>query len=239
MPKQRTDLEKTANRNEVNAFLRKVALTPSNKPSAARGRLIFALDATASRAHLWDQACHIQGEMFKKTAQLGGLSIQLAYYRGYEEFYASAWHTGADQLLREMTAVQCLGGMTQLTKVLKHAVAETKRKKVQALVFVGDCFEEDPGGAQELAGQLGLLGVPVFMFQEGDDPLAETVYRQISKLSHGAYCRFDANSAQQLLELLQAVAIFAAGGRQALDHFGQNKSALIKQITGQLPKPKS
>ena len=47
------------------------------------------------------------------------------------------------------------------------------------------------------AGELGLLGVPVFMFQEGDDPVAENAYREIARLSHGAYCRFDTGAAHR------------------------------------------
>src|SRR3546814_9870581 len=39
-----------------------------------RGRLIFAMDATASREPTWDRACRLQGEMFKETAALGGRS---------------------------------------------------------------------------------------------------------------------------------------------------------------------
>jgi hypothetical protein len=42
-------------------------------------RLIFALDATASREPTWDSACRIQGEIFEATAAIGGLDLQLAY----------------------------------------------------------------------------------------------------------------------------------------------------------------
>jgi hypothetical protein len=87
---------------------------------------------------------------------------------------------------------------------------------VGALVYVGDCMEEDIDHLAALAGELGLLGVPAFMFQEGDDPKAETAFREIARLTKGAYCRFDAGSAQQLRELLKAVAAYAAGGRKAL-----------------------
>ena len=48
---------------EVEAFLKKVALTARPVKTAGRGRLIFAMDATASREPTWDRACHIQAEM--------------------------------------------------------------------------------------------------------------------------------------------------------------------------------
>ncbi|HJO87790.1 MAG TPA: VWA domain-containing protein, partial [Rhodospirillales bacterium] len=67
---------------DVQAFLQKVVATPVRKASSEKGRLIFAMDATASREPSWDRACHLQGEMFQETAAMGGLEIQLAYYRG-------------------------------------------------------------------------------------------------------------------------------------------------------------
>ena len=68
-----------------------MALTPAPTPAGERGRLIFAMDATASREPTWDHACHIQGEMFRETQALGGLEIQLIYYRGFGECKASPW----------------------------------------------------------------------------------------------------------------------------------------------------
>src|SRR5215510_13510672 len=114
--------DKAAARSEVDAFLQKLAAMPSVRPAGQRGRLIFALDATASRQPTWDRACHIQAEMFKETAALGGLDIQLVFYRGFGEFEASAWFDRTDDLLKKMTAVTCLGGETQIGKVLTHAL---------------------------------------------------------------------------------------------------------------------
>ncbi len=143
--------------SEIDAFLKKVAAAPAVVPPGERGRLLFAMDATASREPTWDRACHIQAEMFQETTALGGLEIQLAYYRGFGNFKASPWLTNADELLRRMTSVFCLGGQTQIAKVLRQAVAETKKKKINALVFVGDCMEEDVDQLCHLAGQLGVL----------------------------------------------------------------------------------
>src|SRR5215510_8332426 len=151
--------EKPAARAEVDAFLKKLAAMPAVRPAGQRGRLIFALDATASRQPTWDRACHIQAEMFKETAALGGLDIQLAFYRGFGEFKASAWFDRADDLLGTMTSVTCLGGKTQIGKVLKHALAESKRRKINAVVFVGDSMEEEIDALCHKAGELGLLGV--------------------------------------------------------------------------------
>jgi len=233
--KDKSKLPARSSDAEVRAFLEKVAAVPPPvKPAGRRGRLMFALDATASREPTWDRACQIQAEMFTETANLGGLDVQLCYYRGFREFHASPWASDAKKLLTHMTAVRCAGGMTQIGRVLKHAIGETGRQRVNALVFVGDCMEEDPNGLCRLAGELGLLGVPAFMFHEGGDPVAERTFREVARLTKGAYCRFDAGSARQLRDLLSAVAVYAAGGRRALEQFGRGREQIVGQITRQL-----
>lgn len=222
---------------DVQAFLQKVVATPVRKASSEKGRLIFAMDATASREPSWDRACHLQGEMFQETAAMGGLEIQLAYYRGFGEFRASKWAGAPDDLLRLMTAVHCLAGETQIKKVLRHTLNETKKCSVDALIFIGDCVEEDVDVLGAVAGELGLLGVPAFVFQEGADPIAEFAFKQIARLTNGAYCRLDTNSAQTLRELLRAVAVFAAGGRPALENMAQKEGGAILQIANQVSNP--
>ena len=103
---------------------------------------MFAMDATASREPSWDRACEIQGDMFLEAAALGGLEVQLAYYRGFHEFKATSWIDNSAKLVRLMTGVACRGGQTQIGRVLRHAIDETKKQRVNALVFVGDSLEE-------------------------------------------------------------------------------------------------
>lgn len=225
-----------SSRTDVDTFLKQVAKTPVVKGSDERGRLIFAMDATASRQPSWDRACKIQGDMFFETETLGGLAIQLCFYRGHGEFNFSPWFTDADNLLKRMSAVFCLGGLTQIFKVLKHAIKETKQNKVHALVFVGDCVEEKIDALSHLAGQLGVLNVPIFVFHEGSDPRAAKAFAQMAHLSGGACCPFDANSASQLRELLSAVAIYAAGGRRALEDYSKGKRGSVALLTRQLNK---
>ncbi len=219
---------------EVDAFLQKVAQTSATNTAGGQGRLMFAMDATASRQPTWDQACHIQGEMFKETSALGGLEIQLVFYRGFGECKASSWLTSSNELLRRMTSVSCYAGHTQIGKVLQRAVDETRKEKVSALVFVGDAVEEDIDHLGHLAGELGVLGVPCFMFHEGFDPIAANAFQQIARLSGGAYCAFDASSAQQLRDLLAAVAVYAAGGRRALADYSRKAGGPVLQLTHQV-----
>lgn len=221
-----------SSRGEIDAFLRRVATTPA----ATGGRLLFALDATASREPTWDRASHLQAEMFQVASGLGGLAIQLAWYRGFLEFETSPWCVSSAPLLRAMTAVRCAAGQTQIGRVLGHAVAEHRRGKVSALVFVGDCVEEPTDPLYRSAGELGLLGVPAFMFLEGRDAGATTVFTEIARLSGGAFCPFDAGSAAQLRELLTAVAVFASGGRRALEAHGRTRGGEAQRLLGQLGK---
>jgi len=213
----------------VAEFLRQSARVPA--PMAVRGRLMFALDATASRQPTWDRACQLQGDMFAVVAELGGLAVQLVWYRGYGEFQVEPWLMDSAELQRRMTGVHCRGGLTQIGRVLRHAAQETRRQRVNALALVGDSLEEPIDPLCHVAGELGVLGVPVFAFQEGDDPEAAQGFREIARLTRGAYCRFDAGSARQLRDLLRAVAVYAAGGRQALARLDQ-QGELIRQLTG-------
>ncbi|HVB17668.1 MAG TPA: VWA domain-containing protein [Stellaceae bacterium] len=219
---------------EVDAFLRDLQRAPKPPPSGGRGRLIFALDATASRQPTWDRACRIQGEMFESTGQLGGLDVKLVYYRGFNECKASRWMSNAADLHRAMRAVSCLGGETQIERVLAHALTETKKQRVNALVFVGDAMEENVDRLCRIAGELGLNGVPVFLFHEGNNPGAAHAFREIAKLSRGAYLRFDLASADRLKDLLAAVAVYAAGGYRALAAYGEKKGGEVLRLTTQL-----
>ncbi|NNL54382.1 MAG: VWA domain-containing protein [Woeseia sp.] len=230
------DLLQKSGKAEIDAFVERVRSTPVIKPGQDRGRLIFAMDATASREPTWDRACQIQGEMFTETAALGGLDIQLCYYRGYGEFEASPWLSSADALLQRMTSVSCRGGNTQIEKVLRQAIEQTRQKKVQALVFVGDCMEEDVDRLCHLAGELGMLGVLTFLFHEGTEPGAQRAFKEIARLTRGAYCAFDATSAVQLRDLLSAVAVYAAGGQKALQDFSTDRSEVVRKLTRQLGK---
>src|SRR5262249_30926070 len=202
----------TGGANAVDAFLNEIQSTPTKN-----GRLIFAVDATASREATWDTACKLQADMFRAAAAIGGLGGQLVYYRGISECRAAQWVGEQAVLAGLMEKVMCRAGETQIGRVLEHAQRESERGKVSALVFVGDACEENPDELATAAAALGRASVPAFMFQEGNDRTVERVFREIVRLSNGVYCCFDQGSAKQLGELLKAVAVFAVGGVAALE----------------------
>lgn len=198
-----------------------------------RGRLIFALDATMSRQPTWDMACQLQSDMFAEAGLAGGLDVRLVYFRGLSECRASPWISDTAHLARLMSRIVVEGGHTQIGRVLSETRREAVKDGVRALVFVGDAMEENVDELCAKAGELGLLKVPVFMFQEGHDPTAEAAFREIARLSGGAWCRFDPGAAAQLRELLRAVAAYASGGRDALARLarsGSGAAALLTQI---------
>jgi hypothetical protein len=215
------------------------------KMRATRGRLIFALDATASRESTWDMAAQLQARMFEEAAKVGGLDVQLVYYRGTDEVRCSSWFSDAHELVSRMSTIRCMAGATKIARVLRHIRSENEREKISAAIFVGDAVEEIP---QELYREAANLNVPCFLFQEGDNlampvdqygmplpdaPLqkVEQIFRELARLSNGAYARFDAGAAAKLGELLQAVAAFATGGITALaDLRTDSAKKLLTQI---------
>lgn len=220
-----------AGKQDVQAFLARLAVTPK---TAGDARLIFALDATASREFTWDIASRQQAEMFQSTRDLGGLNVQLCYFRGFGEFFVSDWHTDSGQLLELMTGIRCRAGATQIGRLLSHVMEENKVKRVKAVVYVGDAMEESLDRLAHLAGQLGVLQVPLFMFHEGHDGHARRAFEELARLSGGACCQFDAGSASQLRELLRAVAVFAAGGLAALQDLSKRSGKGVKLLERQL-----
>ncbi|HWL21555.1 MAG TPA: VWA domain-containing protein [Bradyrhizobium sp.] len=217
---------------DIAAFVAK-ARAMSPHAAGGRGRLVFALDATMSRQPTWDMACTLQAEMFREAAAIGSLDIRLVYYRGFNECRATGWISDSAELARLMGKIDCRGGNTQIGKVLTESRREAVASGVRAVVFVGDAMEERVDDLCAKAGELGMLKVPVFMFQEGHDETAEQAFREIARLTGGAWCRFDPGAAAQLRELLRAAAAYAAGGREALQRLSVRESSAAK-LLGQM-----
>ena len=95
-------------------------------------------------------------------------------------------------------------------------------------------MEEKVDQLCHLAGQLGGEGVPVFIFQEGDDPTAASAFKQVAGLSRGAYLAFTLSNVDRLRELLGAVAAYAAGGLGALESYSAGKGSEVLRLTSRL-----
>ncbi|MGK0411266.1 MAG: hypothetical protein ACJASB_003461 [Shewanella psychromarinicola] len=225
--------DKKSRTQDIQAFISQVKNTP-RVTGEDKGRLIFAMDATASREQCWDMASQQHAAMFAEADKVSTLSVQLCYYRGFGEFKALPWTRGADEIKQALLSVRCLAGKTQIARVLSHALSETRANKVNALVFVGDSVEENPDSLGALAGQLGILNLPLFVFQEGNNAKVGSIFSQLATLSGGAHCQFDQGSARQLGQLLAAVAVYAAGGKSALKNNLLSKDASVRRLLQQL-----
>lgn len=217
--------------SDVAAFLEKAK---NVKPGAGgEGRVILALDATMSRQPTWDMAASIQADMFTSVGRVGALSMQLVYFRGYGESRASKWARDGKTLADMMSRIQCRAGHTQIAKILKHAAREHSEKPVSAVVYIGDAMEEKADDLGQLAGKLGMRKVPMFIFQEGHDLLAETTFKELARLTRGGWFRFDRNAPDVLAKLLSSIAVYATGGLKALENRGSREDRLlIEKLSG-------
>jgi hypothetical protein len=129
-----------------------------------------------------------------------------------------------------MSRIDCRGGQTQIGKVLAHARREDESGKIGVLVFIGDAMEESLDDLCAAAGKLGLRNVRAFMFQEGYDLICEQAFREVARLTRGAYCRFSPGAAHELADLLRAAAAYAAGGMKALANLKERQSSAVKLI---------
>jgi hypothetical protein len=209
-----TDVATTTDKM-VEEFLAKAEFDPA----PTRKRLIFAIDATASRQPTWDAASEVQGQMFLEAGRYGGLDIQLVYFRGWDEMKATGWFGSSMPLVNAMSGVTCRTGHTQLAKVLRHVAREHEKAPVAAVILIGDCCEEPLSDLHEPATALGRAKVPVYTFLEGDIPEGRDAFSLIAEATGGALIPLDANSPNQLRDLLGAVAAYVVGGVEALaDH---------------------
>ncbi len=217
---------------DVEAFLAQASrLSPVTPRGEPKGRLVFALDATMSRQPTWDLACSVQASMFETASRIGGLAVQLIYFRGFDECRASRWVLEPKALTEVMTKISCRGGHTQIGRVLRHIRNGAKEGRTNAFVLVGDAMEENVDDLCAVAGELGLLGIKGFLFQEGHDPAAAAAFREIARLTGGAYERFDASAPGALEGLLRAAAAYASGGAEALESLAAGDTQARRLLT--------
>ena len=211
-----------SNNQQPGTSLATLMKAAQRKAESERGKLVFGFDATASRSAMWQQAMALQREMFKAAR---ALEVQLAVYLG-TDLRTSHWESEPEKLEELMQQICCIGGNTQIERLLQHIMDEHARggkRGVNAFVFVGDTFEEGTrlNSVKALAKALGDLRITGFFFLDKESEpwhLAENeqIYRELAKLTGGAYADFEPGAVAKLRDLLQSVAAFAAGGMAAL-----------------------
>ncbi|MEK9891573.1 MAG: VWA domain-containing protein [Pseudomonadales bacterium] len=217
---------------DIKAFLEQVDRLPV-RGQAMGNRLILSLDATASREPTWDQACYLQSELFEVLAPDQRLAIQLCFYRGFRELKHSGFCQTSEALHRLMQGVRCVGGHTQIKRLLNHGLAVHRETPLKGLIFIGDAVEESIDDLCHLAGECGLRQLPLFLFQEGFDPGAERAFKSMAQLSNGAYATFDLHHIQSLKDAFRGIATYATQGRKELAKLAKQSpsaAALLEQL---------
>ena len=190
-----------------------IHLSSGGVPAAPLARLIYAVDATASREPAWVVARDVQSRMFIEAANKNvSLNLQLVFYGG-NRCKASRWKSRGEDLARLMVTVNCEAGMTQIEKVLRHALREHEQSPIQAVTFIGDAMEEELDVLAGLADKLGVADVPLHTFLEGDDAIARNAFRLLALRTGGTFSQFNTakpETIQRLSAQLNTIALAAA-----------------------------
>lgn len=187
------------------------------------GRIHFTLDATGSRQATWDFSSDISRSMFDAAT---GLSVRLVYFAGQWECKRTPYLIDPATLKELMGRVHCSPGMTQIRRVMRFALKD----RPDAVVYVGDQIEDEHKMLRALASQMGEEGVPMFVFHEKHDRRchqATATFKAMASNSGGAYITFDASAPERLSGLLGSIAVFATGGRKALEARGTSSDQFL------------
>jgi len=199
-----------------------VAATPAAPPTreellaaalaGGRPRMVFAIDATASREDAWSTAQDVTDALF--AAVPGALDIALAVHGGGELHTFGGFSADAAAIRQAAAAVTCRAGGTRLIEIMERVRDEAR---VKVLLYIGDAFEEFEEDAVAAAQDLARAGTRCIILQDGDDEHAGSVFGSIAEITGGALLPFDGTAPGRLRDLLRAVATLAAGGVTLLE----------------------
>ena len=192
-------------------------------PTLPRGRLMFALDATASREPTWAIARDLQAKMFREAAPIGRLDCPAGLLSGRRvPSVEMGVKRGATRATDEPDR---LSGRLYADWQGPRACTSRDRESRQSRHWYSSAtpWKRTSSTLAAMAGKLGTQGVPIFLFQEGRDAAVRSAFRLLALKSGGAYFEFnpDASRAvEQLSEQLNAVARLAVGDAEALERIG-------------------
>jgi hypothetical protein len=190
------------------------ATPPAETSNPARPRLIFAVDATASREPAWAAARQVTDALVK--ALPGALDVALAVHGGSRVHTFTAFTSDANTLRDRAAGVACRAGVTRLLPILS---ASLKQPGVRVVIYIGDVFEESVPQGRRLADAMGEQTTKLIVLHDTSDPAARRdaeVFWDLAKRTGGCVLPFDASSSGRLRDLLSAVAVYAVGGEKLL-----------------------
>jgi hypothetical protein len=207
------------------------ARPPSDTGAPARPRLVFAVDATASREPAWAAARRVTDALVK--ALPGELDVALAVHGGSRVHTFTAFTDDANTLRDRAAGVACQAGVTRLLPILS---ASLKQPAVRVVIYIGDVFEESLFQGRRVADAMGGQGTRLIVLHDTADPTARRdaeVFWDLAKRTGGCVLPFDASATGRLRDLLSAVAVYAVGGEKLLRdrrHDLPGAVALLEQL---------
>jgi hypothetical protein len=187
---------------------------PPETGTPPRPRLIFAVDATASREPAWAAARQVTDALVK--ALPGELDVALAVHGGSRVHTFTAFINEANTLRDRAAGVSCQAGMTRLLPILS---ASLKHPGIRIVIYVGDVFEESLLQGRRLADLMSAQKTKLIVLHDTADPGARRdaeVFWDLAKRTGGCVLPFDASAPGRLRDLLSAVAVYAVGGEKLL-----------------------
>src|SRR5271165_2696119 len=187
---------------------------PTETAAPSRPRLVFAVDATASREPAWAAARRVTDALVK--ALPGELDVALAVHGGSRVHTFTAFTNDARTLRDRAAGVSCQAGMTRLLPILATTL---KQQSVRVVIYIGDVFEESLPHGRDLADSLGARGTKLIVLHDTSDNGARRdaeIFWDLAKRTGGCVLPFNANTPDRLRDILSAVAVYAVGGEKLL-----------------------
>jgi hypothetical protein len=187
---------------------------PAETGTPARPRLVFAVDATASREPAWEAARQVTDALVK--ALPGELDVALAVHGGSRVHTFTAFTDDANTLRDRAAGVTCEAGLTRLLPILS---ASLKQPAMRVVIYIGDVFEESVTQGRRIADALGAQGTKLIVLHDTADPAARRyaeVFWDLAKRTGGCVLPFEASASGRLRDLLSALAVYAVGGEKLL-----------------------
>ena len=206
---------------------------PAETGTPCRPRLVFAVDATASREPAWAAARQVTDALVK--ALPGELDVALAVHGGSRVHTFTAFTSDASTLRDRAAGVACHAGMTRLLPILATSL---KQQSVRVVIYIGDVFEESLPQGRQLADAMGGRGTKLIVLHDTADPGARRdaeVFWDLAKRTGGCVLPFDAGASGKLRDILSAVAVYAVGGEKLLRerrHALPGAVALLEHLSG-------
>ncbi len=168
---------------------------PADVGTTSRPRLVFAVDATASREPAWAAAREVTDALVKALpGELDGVALAV---HGGSRVHTFTAFTSDPRTLRDLAAgVDCQAGMTKLLPIL--AASLKRQATVRVVVYIGDVFEERnlPQG-RHLADQMGVQGIKLIVLHDTADRSARRdaeIFWDLAKRTGGCVLPFDATA---------------------------------------------